>query len=94
MEAVRKVCKYAGRRLLTAYLRKYIYYMTEQWDIQDIEDLTIYETGKNLDFASIEETDKTIRDIAEKLNIAVGKGVCYTIDTSSQPRYVFNMRFW
>ena len=48
-----------------------------------------YETGKNLDFASIEETDKTIRDIAEKLNIAVGKGVCYTIDTSSQPHYVF-----
>ena len=48
-----------------------------------------YETGKNLDFASIEETDKTIQDIAEKLNIAVGKGVCYTIDTSSQPHYVF-----
>ena len=41
------------------------------------------------DIQDIDDTDKTIQDIAEKLNIAVGKGVCYTIDTSSQPHYVF-----
>lgn len=88
MEAVGKYVSTQDGDYLQRICGNTFYYMTER-DIQDIEDLTIYETGKNLDFASIEETDKTIRDIAEKLNIAVGKGVCYTIDTSSQPHYVF-----
>ena len=88
MEAVGKCVSTQDGDYLQRICGNTFYYMTER-DIQDIEDLTIYETGKNLDFASIEETDKTIRDIAEKLNIAVGKGVCYTIDTSSQPHYVF-----
>ena len=88
MEAVGKYVSTQDGDYLQRICGNTFYYMTER-DIQDIEDLTIYETGKNLDFASIEETYKTIRDIAEKLNIAVGKGVCYTIDTSSQPHYVF-----
>lgn len=88
MEAVGKYVSTQDGDYLQRICGNTFYYMTER-DIQDIEDLTIYETGKNLDFASIEETDKTIRDIAEKLNIAVWKGVCYTIDTSSQPHYVF-----
>ena len=88
MEAVGKYVSTQDGDYLQRICGNTFYYMTER-DIQDIEDLTIYETGKNLDFASIEETDKTIRDIAEKLNIAVGKGVCYTIDTSSQPHYIF-----
>ena len=88
MEAVGKYVSTQDGDYLQRICGNTFYYMTER-DIQDIEDLTIYETGKNLDFASIEETDKTIRDIAEKLNITVGKGVCYTIDTSSQPHYVF-----
>lgn len=88
MEAVGKYVSTQDGDYLQRICGNTFYYMTER-DIQDIEDLTIYETGKNLDFASIEETDKTIRDIAEKLNIAVGKGVCYTIDTSSMPHYVF-----
>ena len=88
MEAVGKYVSTQDGDYLQRICGNTFYYMTER-DIQDIENLTIYETGKNLDFASIEETDKTIRDIAEKLNIAVGKGVCYTIDTSSQPHYVF-----
>lgn len=88
MEAVGKYVSTQDGDYLQRICGNTFYYMTER-DIQDIEDLTIYETGKNLDFASIEETDKTIRDIAEKLNISVGKGVCYTIDTSSQPHYVF-----
>lgn len=88
MEAVGKYVSTQDGDYLQRICGNTFYYMTER-DIQDIEDLTIYETGKNLDFASIEETDKTIRDIAEKLNIAVGKCVCYTIDTSSQPHYVF-----
>lgn len=88
MEAVGKYVSTQDGDYLQRICGNTFYYMTER-DIQDIEDLTIYETGKNLDFASIEETDKTIQDIAEKLNIAVGKGVCYTIDTSSQPHYVF-----
>lgn len=88
MEAVGKYVSTQDGDYLQRICGNTFYYMTER-DIQDIEDLTIYETGKNLDFASIEKTDKTIRDIAEKLNIAVGKGVCYTIDTSSQPHYVF-----
>lgn len=88
MEAVGKYVSTQDGDYLQRICGNTFYYMTER-DIQDIEDLTVYETGKNLDFASIEETDKTIRDIAEKLNIAVGKGVCYTIDTSSMPHYVF-----
>lgn len=88
MEAVGKYVSTQDGDYLQRICGNTFYYMTER-DIQDIEDLTIYETGKNLDFASIEETDKTIRDIAEKLNITVGKGVCYTIDTSSMPHYVF-----
>ena len=88
MEAVGKYVSTQDGDYLQRICGNTFYYMTER-DIQDIENLTIYETGKNLDFSSIEETDKTIRDIAEKLNIAVGKGVCYTIDTSSQPHYVF-----
>lgn len=88
MEAVGKYVSTQDGDYLQRICGNTFYYMTER-DIQDIEDLTIYETGKNLDFASIEETDKTIRDIAEKLNIAVGKGVCYTIDTSAQPHYIF-----
>ena len=88
MEAVGKYVSTQDGDYLQRICGNTFYYMTER-DIQDIEDLTIYETGKNLDFASIEETDKTIRDIAEKLNIAVGKGVCYTIDTSSMPHYIF-----
>lgn len=88
MEAVGKYVSTQDGDYLQRICGNTFYYMTER-DIQDIEDLSIYETGKNLDFASIEETDKTIRDIAEKLNIAVGKGVCYTIDTSAQPHYIF-----
>lgn len=88
MEAVGKYVSTQDGDYLQRICGNTFYYMTER-DIQDIEDLTIYETGKNLDFASIEETDKTIRDIAEKLNIAVGDSVCYTIDTSSMPHYVF-----
>lgn len=88
MEAVGKYVSTQDGDYLQRICGNTFYYMTER-DIQDIEDLTIYETGKNLDFASIAETDKTIRDIAEKLNISVGDSVCYTIDTSSMPHYVF-----
>lgn len=88
MEAVGKYVSTQDGDYLQRICGNTFYYMTER-DIQDIEDLTIYETGKNLDFASIEETDKTIRDIAEELGISVGDSVCYTIDTSSMPHYVF-----
>lgn len=49
----------------------------------------VYLTGKNLDFATIAEADEEIRKVAEELGISVGDSVCYTIDTSSMPHYIF-----
>ena len=58
-------------------------------DTQDISNLELYKTGENLDFATIEEAGEEIRKIADELGISVGNSVCYTIDTSSMPHYIF-----
>lgn len=58
-------------------------------DTQDTSNLELYKTGEDLDFATIAEADGEIRKVAEELGISVGDSVCYTIDTSSMPHYVF-----
>lgn len=58
-------------------------------DTQDISNLELYKTGENLDFATIEEAGEEIRKIADEIGISVGNSVCYTIDTSSMPHYIF-----
>lgn len=65
------------------------FFYTAARDTQDTSNLELYKTGKDLDFATIAEADEEIRKVAEELGISVGDSVCYTIDTSSMPHYVF-----
>ena len=58
-------------------------------DTQDISNLELYKTGEDLDFATIAEADGEIRKVAEELGISIGDSVCYTMDTSSMPHYIF-----
>lgn len=65
------------------------FFYTAARDTQDTSNLELYKTGEDLDFATIAEADGEIRKVAEELGISVGDSVCYTIDTSSMPHYVF-----
>lgn len=65
------------------------FFYTAARDTQDTSNLELYKTGKDLDFATIAEADEEIRKVAEELGISVGDSVCYTIDTSSMPHYIF-----
>lgn len=65
------------------------FFYTAARDTQDTSNLELYKTGEDLDFATIAKADGEIRKVAEELGISVGDSVCYTIDTSSMPHYVF-----
>lgn len=88
MEAVGKYVSTQDGDYLQRICGNTFYYMTER-DIQDTSNLELYKTGKDLDFATIAEADEEIRKVAEELGISVGDSVCYTIDTSSMPHYIF-----
>lgn len=86
-DTTRDVYTEDGDYLSVSYGNSAIY--TTARDTQDTSNLELYKTGENLDFATIEEADEEIRKVAEELGISVGESVCYTIDTSSMPHYVF-----
>ena len=86
-EAEKQLSTEDGDYLLVGCGNSFFY--TAARDTQDTSNLELYKTGKDLDFATIAEADEEIRKVAEELGISVGDSVCYTIDTSSMPHYIF-----
>lgn len=77
-----------GDYLMSSFGNVFVYSAARN-NTTDVMTSELYKTGEDLDFATIAEADEKIRKVAEKLGLSVGESVCYTMDTSSMPHYIF-----
>lgn len=77
-----------GDYLMSSFGNVFVYSAARN-NTTDVMTSELYKTGEDLDFATIAEADEEIRKVAEELGVSVGDSVCYTMDTSSMPHYVF-----